>query len=735
MAGTGRETGDRMTFDRKMLTRVLASIQMAAVAGLCGHEARAADVPASGALEEIIVTARKRSESLQDTPVAVTAFTAEALASRAITNIQDIGAFVPNFQFQIGGAGGSGANFYIRGVGMVDFIASTDPGVGTYVDGVYLGRTSGGAFDLLDVDHVEVLRGPQGTLFGRNTVGGAVSVITAKPDDGVGGMVQLEGGSFDRYGARAIFNLPLVEGRLLSRASLHLESKEGYTRRLVDGARAGDRDTTSGRLALRYLPSDALTVDVAGDYQKVTGTVDATRLLAFNPILFPGGRRYVSAGRRETYAGIAPDHYVRTWGTSLTAEYAASPFLTMKSILAYRELKQDTGVDFDSSPVVHADQRVRTDQSQFSGELQFLGNAASERLKWLVGLYHFDEDITEDVDVTSADFFAGGTLTQHNVPDNKSNAAFGQLTYSITETLRLTGGVRYTHEKKKQLYNHGVRLPGFTVPLIANVTVTDSWESVTPKAGVEFDLTDDTMAYASYSQGFRSGGFNGRPANIETITSYDPEKLTSYEVGVKSEFADRRARLNVAGFYNQYQDIQTTLAVLTSTGPAVVTENGARARVYGAELELTALPVPALELSAAAGYLNAKYTEADARATVRPGDKLLSSPKWTLNLGADLTNDLGRAGTLRLHADYSYRSDFYFFQTGSAIDRQNGYGLVNVRATYAPLSKNWSVAVYGLNVFNTSYAYFRQDAFSSYGQAAQWPAPPASWGAELRVNF
>jgi iron complex outermembrane receptor protein len=243
------------------------------------------------------------------------------------------------------------------------------------------------------------------------------------------------------------------------------------------------------------------------------------------------------------------------------------------------------------------------------------------------------------------------------------------------------------------------------------------------------------MLYVSAAEGYRSGGFNGRPANTAEISSYDPETLISYEAGFKSQLWSDRIRLNGSVFYTDYKDIQVSLATSTPTGPAIIAQNAARAKTKGAELELAVKPTPALQLGAAVGFLHAKYTEVDPRASYKVGDQLLSSPKWTANAGGEYQVHIGERNRLSGRVDYLYKSAFYFFTTGSATDQQKAYDVVNVRLRFGPDDERWEVSAYGLNVFGTEYSLFRQDALASYGQASEWPAPPAEWGVGVRFKF
>lgn len=719
---------------RPMMLALLTAAPVAAATPALASADAAAD-PAAGKLtiEEVIVTSRKKEENLQKTPIAVTALTTAGLENRTIANITDIANFVPNVQFQAGPAGGSGANFFIRGIGVADWIAALEPGVGSYIDGVYLGRTTGGAFDLLDIERIEVLRGPQGTLFGRNTIGGAVSVITAKPTDALEGEIQGVAGSREKWGAKGWINLPMVEEKLAARLSFRAETQDGYGKRLFDDTTAGDKEIWSARAAVRWHASEDVIIDLSGDYWKRDGGADFTHTLALNQLFFPDTSQYVTSDRYATWSGLQGGNDTEIWGIGATAEWRAADNLTLKSITAYRKLDQSTGVDFDGTPIAHVDQLAITDQHQFSQEFQISGENFDSRLNWLLGLYYFEEKIDQFIPLTSVAFFGGGTLHQDNYHDNKNAAVFAHATYALTDQLNMSAGLRYSYEKKQQTFDHYLDV-GIIVPILDNEFIEDSWKKLTPKVGLEYQATDDVLLYVSYSSGFRSGGFNGRPINTASISSYDPEIANVYEAGVKSQLFDNRVQLNLAAFYNDYKDLQLTLPEMTPSGPAIIAQNAAKARIYGFEAEGMMRLTESLDINFGAGYLNAKYKEVDPSAEFTVDDPLITTPKWSFNAGIQYAMPLSNLGTLTMRADYAYRSSFYFFSIGPNA-RQKAYDIVNLKASFEPDNSKWKIAAYGLNVFDETYALFAQDALSTYGLAHEWVAPPAEWGVELTFRF
>jgi iron complex outermembrane receptor protein len=528
-------------------------------------------------LEELVVTARRREEGLQSAPIAVSAYSGDSLAYRGITRLDQIESFVPSLTLQNNPAFGGSSNsaaIYLRGVGQKDFLPTTEPGVGLYVDGVYIARSVGGILDLIDVEQLEVLRGPQGTLFGRNTIGGAINITTKKPDpsEELTADVSATVGTDDRLDVAGSVMVPVTD-TFAMRASLASFKQDGYVER-ADGTDLGDDDTLTGRVAFAFLPNDRLRVDVAADATRDRENGPAMELLGIDftdlsqleglvasvppPMAFihnvttaavsPGvpcaatdaegngitfnpavpncfDNRYLDGGDNE---GTAPaESKTDIWGTSADVNYELNDSLTFRSITAWRDLESDFARDGDHSPhrIVQFDDDL--EQDQFTQELQLLGTA--EKLNWIAGAYYFaeDGDNVNTLDFTISNFRSGGSF------DNEAWAAFTQVTYDITAQLHLTLGGRYTDETKKfqpdqviyQNYYAGISgqvPPGNPLaaldapflqagtPILPSVEKKIDIDEFTPMANLSFDLNDDVMLYLSYSEGFKSGGFTQR---------------------------------------------------------------------------------------------------------------------------------------------------------------------------------------------------------------------------------
>ena len=751
----------------------------------------ACPVTAQDALEEIIVTAQRREERMQDTPVSITAFSGDHLSELSINDLAGIGSFTPNMNFSNspgGSGGGNNAQIYIRGVGQNDFLITTDPGVAVYMDGVYIARSMGAIMNLMDMERVEVLRGPQGTLFGKNAVGGAISLVTAPPTDELDGNVEISTGSRDRIDAKGTVNVPLIPGELLARVSASTRNQDGYGDRLLDDIDLGDVNEDAVRASLLWQPSDTLKFTVVGDYSRGREesvsqhlmTVDTTAPLLnlWNAFVgFPNGYPMtpdlVLDDPYDTLQTGRSINEMDVYGISLTADWQVGG-INIKSITAYRDSDVDFSRDGDNSPAPYVETFNNTDQNQFSQELHASGTAFSDRLEWLAGVYYFDENAIDHTDVILADGLfdaleafpapliplgpwpcpqppgsplpciggAGNPFNEqfdlrfdvYNEIDIESVAVFGQGTFHLTDQWSITGGLRHTWESKDYLLIHRRLHAGtFVVP---PTNIGDDWAELTPRAGTEYQWTQDLMTYFVASKGFKSGGFNGRPTTQDAVESYDPEFAWSYEIGVKSEWLDHRLRLNAAAFFNDYTDIQLTSVQATAEGNLLlVVENAGEAEVTGFEIEMVARPAHWLDLSAGLGYTDAEYSKLNPGATITKDSKFIQTPEWTLNLSAQLTWPLAGWGTVKLRGDYSYRDDMFMDANNTELLHQDGYELVNARLAFTTTDEHWELALSGTNLTDEQYIGNGIAALDSFGTAEAYFGPPIEWGLSLRYRY
>lgn len=779
-------------------TTVRRAVLLAAVAAVLLPPAdvvRAQAAPESAALEEVVVTARRREESLQQTPVAVSAFPAEEIRARSLTSLMDVGAFAPNVVMasgQSGSGGGMNGQIYIRGIGQADFLFTTDPGVGVYIDGVYLPRTLGANMDLLDIERIEILRGPQGTLFGKNTIGGAVNVVSAKPGGEWGGAVEVTTGRFDRLDVRASADVPILPGVLAGKVAFMTRNRDGYARRVDFNTRSeigelGDDEQLGVRGALRWQARPEVTVDVAVDYSRMRqGSVPEQLLFvddagAFGGVPFalwnaligvPSGTPMSSAfvsGDPDLTFGTGPNvNDLDVLGVSGTIEWDLG-WATVKSITAYREMEARFGRDGDGSPLTYVHTDNRQDQDQVSEELHLFGQAFDGRVDWLAGFFYMDEFGRDRNDVRLASglfdalealpvqlnfapcappFLAPGCpgnpinplldldFDIFNEIDITSLALFGQATWDVTSRLSLTAGIRYSYEKKEYTLEHRrIHSDTFIVPL---TTVEDSWTAATPMGSIAWRWTDDLMTYFTVSRGFKSGGFNGRPTTAAEVESFDPEFVLSYEVGMKSEWFGRRLRLNANGYFSDYEDLQFgAVSVDPATGTLrLVVDNAGAAEILGFELELQAVPGPNMVLTGAVGYTDFEITELDPGVTDATLDsEQVLTPEWTASGSLEYTLPWWRWGTLRVRGDVAYQSEAFLDIQNTPQLIRDAHVDLGARLTWALPAEGWELAVFGTNLLDERYLVNGAQALSSFGTVEGFYSRPREWGVTLRRRW
>jgi iron complex outermembrane recepter protein len=691
------------------------------------QETPSRDEPQAGTLDDIVVTARRRDERLQDVPVAVTALTAETLENLQASDIGDLEGAVPNLTLHEGDA--NNAVIYLRGVGQVDSLAFADPGVGVYIDDVYLGRAQGAFLSVYDVDRIEVLRGPQGTLYGRNTIGGAVKFVSSPLRAETHGRLEASVGDYGQREVRGAIGGALdAEGQLLGKVAIAYAGRDGYSENAFDGRDDGDRNQIAGRVSLEYRPNDAfsirLNVDGSSDRPDTSRTpARATAVLGAYPATTDDPFRV-----NANFNDLAD---LDTFGASVTAEYAFSDALTLKSITAYRTMDYASHLDLDATPDPIFGVFVDENQRQFSQELQL--SYVGERLTAVGGLFYFDEtDLTYSGLLAPAISLVTGSINDQN---NRSWAAYGQGTWAVSERVNLTAGVRYTAEDKdfartQTLYPAApTTVPGRDDPgvVLTDIDTSEQWDSISPKFGIDYRISDDVMAYASVSRGFKSGGFDGRANDADGARPYDPETLWAYEAGVKSSLFDRRVTANVAAFWNDYTDLQLSSFTADGAGgfEALFTNAGA-ATIRGLELELAARPMDGLTLNGTLGYLAARYDEYIGPGGVDISDQreLVNAPEWSARLGAVYVAEMGQSGRLTFGADAAYRSKVYPTVSSSEVLAQDAYTVVDAFVRWTDSADRFSIELGGRNLTDERYVEQGFDLSDSLGyQLAYFGAP------------
>ncbi len=717
-------------------------------------------------LEEITVTATKRAQSLQDVPISVSAFSADTIEATRMQGLTDIAIRTPNFL--IGQQGPTAPELTIRGIGSTDRESGSDRSVVVFVDEVYIGRTGASTFDLFDLERVEVLRGPQGTLFGRNVVGGAVNLVTAKPSPEFDAKVQATYGRRDLAEVKAMLNGGLSD-TLSGRLALSVKSQEGFYRmRSFAGDRSNDMKAYGVRGQLLLTPSDdwslLFSLDVAEDEvegvaSRITqGAVSdagfAAALAPFGPFV-PAEDPFTTDNNK--FGMIERSHVALMsrldWSTAIG---------DLTVIPAYRsaefdELRDIAGIGFNAAGVRGFESTAINDEnySALSIEARMASPGdSSNPLSWIGGFYYLDEKIDRDQirERQANTAFSRPLFDQLN--NASSVALFGEATYTLADRINLTVGGRWTKDKKDfdlevvntlsaaQQAEIAARLGRATTLNPAQqeyvAQVDESWSEFTPKATLSFDFSKDVLVFATYSEGFKSGGFVGLAATSrEAMRSFEPESARNLEFGVKATLADGRLQLNASYYDLKFKQLQLRDRILTIPGDvtsAIVTiTNAAEAEMNGVELEVVALPIAGLTLSGGFSTLDSEITEVTEGSNVVLGTDLPKAPEFTLNLAAQYEYPLG-PGVLRMRADYRHTGDHYFDLNEQAAGQEDDYGLLGARIAYAGAGDSWEVAAWAKNLTDEEYRSHVQSIRAGRAGIAQM-GEPRTWGLTFTKRF
>ena len=624
----------------------------------------AGEAPAAAANpNEIIVSARRRAESIQDTPVAVTAVTPAQLEAVGTTSLADIQGLAPNTLITNQSTGAATANISIRGIAFADVDKSFDPAVGVNVDGVYIGTSTGQMLDFFDIESIEILRGPQGTLFGRNTIAGVINVRRTRPTGEWGGKFEASVGSYGRIGLRGIVNVPVVPDLLAVKLFEMHEQNDGYLRDADTGKHVGGSNNENFGASILLTPSN--NFDALLTLEQQESDFDPRQGSLIQPTdAFCGFVRADACGRNNTddiYTvfdpGFTPYGKYRARAATLEMNLDLG-FTELTSVSSYRESDEDQRQDFGSVGLYDA-LRLQT-YWQASQELRASGDLF-DGFDYVAGLYYFESKY--NLKQYNSVFYAPRFLTQDTTGESKSSAGFVDLNWEIAPGLRISGGGRYTHDRKS-LGNATISDPDGNL----GISASKSWSKFTPKIGVDYRPNDDLMIYANWSRGYRSGGFSGRGQTyFSATTPYDPESVDAYEVGIKSELFDGLATLNLAGFYTDYTNIQqsTTISADTAQGNETIVTNAAGAKIKGIEADFTLRPVYRWNLRTSIGYTDASFDDflssVPVGGVLRDFDysnvNLIYAPKITAAVSTDYTFDAG-PGELSLSATLRYLSPY-----------------------------------------------------------------------------
>ncbi|MBW2366423.1 MAG: TonB-dependent receptor [Deltaproteobacteria bacterium] len=687
-------------------------------------------------LEDTVVTATKTGETnLQETPISITALSDEQLKTRSTFNLVDLAAFSPNTDVW---SSGGRQTYYIRGIGNASTSFLQEPNVGIYLDGVYMERGLGAMNDFVDVERVEVLRGPQGTLYGRNSTGGAINILTKLPSDELSVKLVGEYARFDKLRLDASIAGPIAADKLLFRITGSTSQWDGHYD-IIDGPTDQDNSLNAIRATLDFKPSDNLEFLLRGDYQKEKNETPTIKLINDTGFMGTVFGYVVPDDFYEMRRNVQDERESENSGVSGTITWSLPIGATLRSITAYRKYDEEIYKDGDGSNIPWQVSDIKSGFETFSQELQLDGTYNS--LNWIVGGFYY----TLDDDGVLLDDFTGiqgiyYMLSPHSETD--AYAFFGNLTYGLLDDrLKVGAGVRYSHEEKKHILpDFDIMVPGVgAVATIPGNDLMDSWEALTPKFLAEYKINDDAMIYANIAQGFRAGTFAA--TNPEGLRTIDPETNWSYEAGLKTDWMDKRLRINAAAFMSFYDDMQVdTLVISPATGLlAAAKTNAGESEIWGVELEAIARPLQALTLNLALGYLNAEYTEfKDVRNPITgiredvSGNQMPFTPEWQMSLGAQYVFTLGEYGFLTCRGDLSWQDKVFFNEFNFESYSRDSLTLVNAFMRYETADSRWSVELYGKNLIDEEYFLIVSpggDGLDKYGDLAM----PATYG--LRVSF
>jgi iron complex outermembrane recepter protein len=739
-------------------------------------------------LEEIVVTARKREESLQDTPISVSAVSGQLLNEMGIADLTGIADVAPNVSFSTTGTvsgSTSSAVVYIRGIGQNDYVPVVDPGVGIYVDDVYMGRSVGSVLDLMDVKRIEVVRGPQGTLFGRNSIGGAISLTTNSPTEEFGGKFRVIGGDDNRAEFFATLNVPFSD---TLRANLNLMSRkrDGTVERiLVPGSEKLGNDNSKGaRIKVDWDASERLMFELAADYvrEREESAPEVNLFIRDDALLPASWNGYGAASAlavTSTASGcvqgninVGTDCYnnslnegpfktretslsqndVDSWGLSLASTYEMSDDVTAKLILAYRDLEAYFARQVDGTPLNIFENRDEYLHEQVSADFRL--NGSSESLDWVTGLFYYKEEADNQLDFTGALEGAAYPIHFGGLVENENYAVYGEGTYHLTDQLHLTAGLRYTDETKRASPNayryptgdiENPPPPGApgTSELFPDDWNENSFSELTYRLVVAYDFSDDTTTYASVSTGFKSGGFEWRITNTNfrddlslngKLPSFDPETVTSYEIGLKTELPDAGLRMNASLFHSDYQDM---IVAANAGGIATFQTNAAQATIDGIEVEITWIPVNALLINLNLGYIDASYeklTPGAIAAGLSIDDEFVNTPKNTASWGASYMFTLADGASLTPRVDGSYKSKQHFEANNSDYVFDDGHTAWNASLRYSSPEELWSVSAGVENLTDELYLV-GGDANSAIGYENGIYARPRNYYVNVEYEF
>jgi len=747
--------------DSKAVLGVLCGLLVPAGAALAQQASQ------SPQIEEIIVTAQKRAQSLQEVPVAVSAFSGAALQDHHVSDVTDLNQLAPSLQVKTDD-NAANPKIFIRGVGLNDFNPNTASAVGLYTDGVYIGSPLAQMAQFFDIDRLEVLRGPQGTLYGRNTTGGAINVITRKPTQQAQGDISVEAGRFDLVNVEAAFGGPIVSDVVAGRIAVNVIQDDGYSKNRLTGHSGNDTDRWAARGSLSFTPSSTFDALVQLRYGKTSGG----SIWAYNRSLFPftdeatgpdglcaaGFYRSGQCGDIAGYSNTSSDLYrgdyhfegkdeVETRGASATLTWDLGE-LQLVSVSGYDHADRDDREDTDAGPNDVITATYRAKQSVFSEELRLQSASSQAQAQWVAGLYYANDDLdtnsyldvlrvfrplfaTPDNPNGFAPEFSVGVFGYPYTQKTESWAAFGQLDYDFTEQLTGTVGLRYSQDSKDFSYASTAEFGEIT---IFTLDESKDFNSVSGKLGLQYRFSDDANVYGSYSRGYKSGGFfGGQTVEPADLAPYDDEKVDAFEIGAKLQSPQRRMRSSFAAFYYDYQDLQVYTLLLRGAITVQNFTNASNARIYGAEAEFSITPLDRLDLSISGAWLDATYQDFHSVGQDYSGNDLPNSPHTSLTAALRYEIPL-LGGALALQTDATYRSKVFYDTRNVERLSDPSRTFVNARIGWTTADQHLEFGIWGRNLFDETHI---SDIIPIEGLGFDLfsVGPPRTAGVYARYNY
>lgn len=678
-------------------------------------------------LEEVFVTAERRDGSLQDVPLAVSAFDGAEIERRQSFNVKDIVNNVPNLVGVNNVGQGTATTVFLRGVGTTESIVTVDTAMGFYLDDVYIARQGVNNFSLYDVERVEVLRGPQGTLYGRNTNAGAINVVTTKPQDENVLAGEFSYGEFDRVNVKGMANVVLMEDTLFLRVNALSQTGDGYVDNALLGKDVNDIDFWGWRAGLRWLPSENVEVIITAD----DSTSDQNGVYALNVLSGIPDDLFQSSSRTDIFNESETD------GIAMTVNWDISPSLSFQSITSSRTTLQKWELDLSDGNIF--DLFTINDSDQLSQEFKVSGSAFNDRLQYSAGVFYFDEDSYSFI---GDRFFLGNLLAREYNVDVESMAAYFDGTFDVTDNLSIVLGGRYTRDEKAIDIEAAVGVPpGFsltggsptwnsaTLNALGTPTKLD-FNDFTPKIGLKYAFSDDLDGYVTFTEGYRAGGWAARTNDPTQVLPFDPEVIDSLAVGLKASLLNGRARLNSEYFYYDYQDLFNS-ATDPDTGNFAVFTNDAK--VQGLEIEGTMRISENLDIFGFVAFSDGEYKDVDPAVGASLGNKLQRLPESSFKLGFTNIWPMAGGSQVRLNADYQYTEDHFTDPPNTELGRSGDIKLLSASLGWESADSRFSVALSCRNCSDEEYNTATL-AFAPFGFVSIYPGEPRTWLITLKAR-